>query len=85
MSQSIPQEIPQENTEKELTSDRDSENAELSTVEHQVKLNDMCITKVETSGFSQDCRGVQLRLHTQGDVMLSTQSEKLEAHGRISG
>ena len=56
MSQSSPQEIPQENTDKELISDSDSENAELSTVEHQVKLNDMCTTKVKTSDFSQDAK-----------------------------
>ena len=56
MSWSSPQEISQENKEKELTSDRDSENAELSTVEHQVMLNDMCVTKVETSDFSQDAK-----------------------------
>ena len=55
-AQEIPQEIPQENTEKELTSDRDSDNAELSTVGHQVKLNDMCVAKVETSDFPQDAK-----------------------------
>ena len=79
MSWSSPQEIPQQNTEKDWTSERDSENAELSTVEHQVKLNDMCVyqgrDQRRLSG-RESRRGMQLRLHSQGDVTVSTQFEK---------